>query len=138
MKYVVNRELAQKLQENGYPKDTTFYYQSPNEDEEHWTIVQRPMTFSEHNIPAPMADEIEEQLPLSTEDIGTTYYLNVWRDEEGTYTVSYMSADDPGNILDDNALYDSKSRVRALAKIWLWLRDNGYGLPGGINQSRPS
>lgn len=136
-KYVVSRELAQKLKDAGYPQET--YHMHVKWELSEWQVMPSDIGTDIHletlsgrrtdTVAAPMTDELLEQLPeyIPDSQVAGIYNLNiqkVYREYRATYGM---------------VLYVKDGRMpETLAQAWLWLRDNGYALPGGINQTKVS
>lgn len=148
-KYVTSLALSKKLKQNGYPQTTINHWERPVEDGElcpelEYFISDGDCEEHDHKpFAAPIAQELLEQLPfyiktgdargtfqLVIEKLSNEFYVCYAKPERGTF----HEIDNRGLICHEY----NDSLADALAVIWLWLRNNGYPLPCGINQSRTS
>jgi len=151
-KFVVSRSLAEKLRDAGFPQNTTYLwahyintnprFPSPspfviendgldNCGAEEW----RALDFC-----APMTDELLEQLP---DLIGRHHWLRFtpYKQTTGTYLAEWMRFTGDKGVFYDGSLglaVHGDTPANTLAEMWLLLRDRGYALPCGINQSKTS
>lgn len=123
--HVVSLEIAKQLKEAGWDKKTTFCWL---EIDDEWILDL--YANDKYNdvytsiIPAPLATEILEELPDKITLNTRTHWL--WIGKMKGYEMSYTTHDD-GDMpiaVDDESLPD------ALAKMWLYLKQNNL-LPSG-------
>jgi hypothetical protein len=124
-KYVVSRELAEKLKAAGYPQRTGEYVWSRNHkyEESKWYVVHtRGLHESDLMeyvfIAAPLSDELLEQLPGQIDGI---YDLGIWPGKDNRTLVGFAEPD--GGFQGDQ--YANKP-ADALAELWLWCKQEGH------------
>jgi len=147
-KYVVSLDLAKELKEAGWEK-YTIYVWAINVGEQHKTLVvpHAEVRHEKHEVwfgafakhyqeilPAPLAEEIIEGLPKKITD-EQTYRLRIERHDDH-YTVGYcydylFSYRQDKNIIAESVLrwlklITDSNISNALARLWLWLKENGY------------
>jgi hypothetical protein len=116
-KYVVSRELAEKLKEAEYPSNTVHYW--------HNQIVQSRFELlsrdkSVENIAAPMSDELLEQLPryIDINGVGHQFRIEPNSQHDAKWWISYSH-------INSIEMWD-ESLVNGLADMWLYCKANGY------------
>ena len=126
-KYVVSLDLAKKLKEAGWNKKTEFIWARGFVDLSAFKFKYG----GEEVLPAPLAEEILEELPKYIHEYveceRKTYYPTAEINEIG-YRVGYRT--EPVCLCDQiewlylSAPYDKLSD--ATAQTWLWLKEHGY------------
>ena len=127
----VSLELSKKLKEAGYSHTGLFYWvdvfepldppDKADEPKECWQLHHIGWFLNNqevyHLICAPTIAELTEQLP-ATIPTERPLRLTKWNKSEGGsfYTAHYGFIEGHSNI----------SMANALAKMWLWLNENGY------------
>lgn len=123
--HVVSLNLAKKLAAKKYPENTIGY----------WRKFGRPYRYEWElafpgipgggigSIPAPMTDEILEELPpiIQTKSNVKFYFEVAYAADHKRKAVGYFS-------LDEQVLINipALKTVDALAELWLWLKNNRY------------
>jgi len=129
-KYVVSLDLAKKLKEAGWEKKTEFIWARGFVDLSAFKFKYE----GEEVLPAPLAEEILEELPKKIID-DKTYRLRIEKYDDHYavgYCYDYLFSYQQGK----NAIVESVLRwlklitdsniSNALARLWLWLKENGY------------
>ena len=140
-KYVVSLDLAKKLKEAGWEKETVYWWVKTQRGirleairyvelypKQSYGIIWLDDAGKEEFMPlapAPLAEEILEELPKyiyeHVEGERKTYYLTVKIDKNG-YSIGY--SDELTEWLYLFTLFDQLSN--AAAQVWLWLKEHGY------------
>ena len=140
-KYVVSKDLAEKLKVVGYPQETQFSHEPIGND---WCVMATHDCVLGRSIAAPLSDELLEQLPeiVKDEDRPYAWRLEIKRLGSGV-TVSYTNdawVRDNKSALKrkgyadseiDNMIYAtmpvySDKPADALAELWIWVKEHGY------------
>ncbi len=119
-KYVVSRELAQKLKDAGYPKKSTVLVwwrlvDSKRKGKQEWFLAKRtPMLEIKpyEIVAAPLSDELLEQL--------RNYDFEIKSLNHETLSLVSDSLDEP------DAAILGKNFAEVLALLWLELNPNGH------------
>ena len=144
-KYVVSLDLAKKLKEAGWKKETVYWWVKtqhgirleairyielyPNQS---YGIIWLDDAGKEEFMPlapAPLAEEILEELPFKILTKSGEFYLTVETGRNKYYYVGYKQA---VRVYDywweDRWLHFLSAEIftNALARLWLWLKENGY------------
>ena len=116
-KYVVSLSLAKKLKEAEWAKETEFIWARGFVDlSAFWFKYD-----SEEVLPAPLAEEILEELPKRIAKPMITYLLDITPIKGGNI-IRYIEYNWLHVLIDKEAPKLSD----ALAQLWLWLKENGY------------
>lgn len=126
--YCTDLEIAKELEKNKFPYKSSFEYQVTQftGDGEYVDIVYNgngiitPTSDCTYTVYAQTSDEILKELP----PIFGPYQLTIAKCFI-YYQVSYKD-DNDGEIMNDSALFDDKKLSNALAKLWLYLKKEGY------------
>lgn len=111
-KYVVSRELAEKLKEAGFTQSTIHeWYQFSNGQ---WGVIVRATQIRDvaADFAAPLSDELLEQLPKDV-IIGTYIYAP-------KVVAEYRHGERRGH-----GRSQKLHLANALAELWLWCKENG-------------
>lgn len=114
-KYVVSRELAERLKAAGFPQLDNQYA---------WSVQSKYVLNMELReavdgwFAAPLSDELLEKLPAIIREYNPNKLLVVAKQESGSYWVAY---DDTAN----HGFFSDKP-ADALAGLWLWCKEQGY------------
>lgn len=119
-RFVVSRELAQKLKDAGYQKRSTILVwwrvvDSKRKNKQEWFLAKRtPMLEIKpyEILAAPMSDELLEKIPNVNDE-----RLTVWKLLSGGYSAEIPIKD---------GYYEAAKPVDALAQLWLGLKANGH------------
>jgi hypothetical protein len=132
-KYVVSRELAEKLKDAGYPQKSIYGWADETKVEKAYYFadvkgyillinVGLISDFYEHEyqpIAAPLSDELLEQLP---DVVNLDYGFVLTKSAHlGGYACGFMD--------DNTSTTESRKAdkpVDALAKLWLWCKENDH------------
>jgi len=111
--HVVSLEMAKKLKEAGWKKETEFWWSREKEQDKYKLTYSYSKFQSADPLPhfaAPLATEILEELPTS---INTEFIhdLTIRKDDEGFYNVHYGRT----------KLVTRKGLPDALATMWFYL-----------------
>lgn len=124
-KYVVSRELAEKLRDAGYPQYNSHFYWMQGFDEP--VKAYKTGEGILDDFAAALSDELLEQLPKEYKR--KELVISCGEDTEKTYA-GYAERDNYGYYtLDDNFYrdcFDADKPADALAQLWLWCVENGY------------
>ena len=118
--YCVDLEIAKELKENGFPqsKTSSLYYINDKEGKYYTnypdTIERKLKFYIDKIIHLPTSDEILKELPTGTriKKIDNGYFVK-------TYPYDFIFKEKLSN---------------ALAKMWLYLKKEGYIIENNINQ----
>ena len=116
--YCVDLEIAKELKENGFPQKTEYYWNlyqgkfqllNPSYAEDEWM-------FKEVDYSAPTTDEILKELPAKL----NKKELQLIKGSKDSFMVIYEYGTEnlPGQL--------DKKPCNALAKMWLYLKKEGY------------
>lgn len=121
---VPDAELCKELKENGYSQSSLFVWTKDYADTGYY-VTNNPTTHAGEagwNIAAPTIAEIGEQLPKINNLNGYTYRLTmIW----GTPSVALLY-NATGTDVDLYEHIYGMSEVEVLARMWLYLKKNGY------------
>lgn len=141
-KYTVSRELAQKLKDAGYPQKSFWSFGGDPLVDDKLQILDCGRVYHLKRddkswvfYAAPLSDELLEQLPRS---IPSKIYdgkkAELWlRKDDGKYFVWYYVTGIEDVESDFGAHADMPAN--ALAKLWLWAKENGHLKPKGSEES---
>jgi len=128
-KYVVSLELAKKLKEAGWEKETVYWWWERRSSSgklitQEARYKDDPPIFLDGNTveiiaPAPLAEEMLEELPKKITKHSLTYWLTM--DYDDAYIMTYSDCDWFAIVQSMD-----KKLSNALARLWLWLKENGY------------
>ena len=125
-KYLVSRELAEKLKAAGYPQNTQFGWDFDMDDngnnDGYYVTEQVGNEKVGYLTAAPLSDELLEQIPDTYEVKKGITGSFVMRKFKGIYVVGYMWAG-------SRIVYASHSADKpadALAELWLYCKENNY------------
>jgi len=139
-RYVVSRELAEKLKAAGYEQYESkyrYYYGDGYDglllDEHMWSQHFADEGIREGEIvAAPLTDELLEQLPnvIENKDDAYPYYLLVQNpfttDRRAHYHTVGGGSGRLRTTLNDTAIAVANKQCDALAELWLWCKEHGY------------
>jgi hypothetical protein len=129
-KFVVSRELAERLDGADYPQDTMYIWLRTFDGRSwsNWQLEPRKPASTwpagSEQFPAPLSDELLEQLP----EYGLVSIVN----SETDLTLDENGKPNKKWVLDytlERQGYPSviaNSPANALAKLWLWLKEHGH------------
>lgn len=123
----VSLEVAKKLKEAGWKKETIFHWAKDGEQDE--DIAEWIIQYSEDDSltcweswNAPQIHEILEELPDQIEDEKWGWYgLNLYQ-YGGEYTAYYQSHEDPLK----GTTHCGENPHDACALLWIWCKENKY------------
>ena len=119
-KYCVSLEIAKKLKEAGWKKETEFWWHETMKvelvDKVWYKGVKEDV--GGRFFPAPITDEILEELPYEIKIQDRFYWLCIEK-EPDHYIVFYKDENK-----DISEFREDKSLPNALAKMWLYLKSN--------------
>ncbi len=142
--YCVDLEIAKELEKNRFPQESNFYYSRNNGQEDikgnpiydfssidggkgRFDRIIDPRLRYEY-YPAPTSDEILKELPheinefwLRIEPVKDKYIVGYW--EEGHEDERRFD------------YFEEKKLSNALAKMWLYLKKEGYIIENNTNQA---
>jgi hypothetical protein len=129
-KYVVSRELAEKLFDAGYIQTSTefMYWHRRGNNKDVW-YVKSSRNWHEHSeafdhVAAPLSDELLEQLPVSVPDGQADNFFIMQRGRSGIF-VGYPNSQGVTSLSKFNPL-DHDKPADALAELWLWCKQEGH------------
>lgn len=126
----VNLELSKQLKSTGFPQDTehsSFCYYMNNGESALLQCPEGMWPFENKTFASPTADEILDQLPdRIVTDEGMCFDLNIWSNPSyPRWVVSYWWDEDTRRESGmDNKNISDNSLADALAKMWLYLKNN--------------
>jgi len=119
-KYVVSLDLAKKLKEAGWNKPKLHFWVKGEIGNPFVVDYELAKSF-EILAPAPLAEEILEELPKRITKPMVTYWLDISFIKRSNI-VKYIEYDWLHILIDKEAPKLSD----ALAQLWLWLKEHGY------------
>lgn len=126
-RFVVSKDLAQKLKDAGYPQKTEFYWHK-HWSNKIWTLEAKSLTDCGESLATPLSDELLEQIPKEIAGKRYLHYSTGWKRGEPSVLWSYrtndpyISAEEMGEFLDCSA----DTSANSLALLWLWCKANGH------------
>ncbi len=125
--FCVDLKIAKELKINGYPQNTNFYHEiyTYNDGSKENGFVDYNKFLGWENsddhtfFSAPISDEILKELPKEIE-YKFCYFLEILC-LTSSYNIFYQS--NGGEELKE---FDDKNLANALAKMWLYLKKEGY------------
>ena len=115
--YCVDLELAKELKEAEFPQKSEKWW---NQTRYGYELQRQKGYCYPLNYPAPTSDELLNQLPAWT-DSGQVGILK----EENSYRITFFINDEV-NYEDGYKEFNDKKLSNALAKMWLYLKKEGY------------
>lgn len=131
----VDLEIAKELKENGFPQNTILQWRFYDGSVENsFLITSRASGFGHGLIcHAPTSDEILKALPIIIRDnYNNDFSLRIDQTcDNGEKNVTYWSYESLNNFDDsefilDNKMCNDKKLPNALAKMWLYVKKEGY------------
>lgn len=119
-KYCVDRSIAKKLKENGFPQKTDFGYSrvmalSSKGTKKKW-VHGSPNSDAEDYVSSPFTEELLNKLPDRLN--GGYLFIQKWR---GFYEAFYHD-NDFKKIAFKSKVMQTKKLSNALAKLWIYIR----------------
>lgn len=111
-KYVVSLELAKRMKELGWKKETIFYWWQ-NTRTKNWRIINKKMPHG-GEYSAPLFAEIWEELFAFIVIDNKTYDIEFVKDDSNTNYIAYKESIDSENISEP------------AGEMWVWLVENKY------------
>ena len=129
-KYVVSRELAEKLKEAGFKQSGIYYhYQKNGPDSSHYGLYRAGNLLwvegSSSSIAAPLSDELLEQLP----DYTKIFRKNKGDEPRMSAGVISQNVNDP-TYVNGHVWRNAQKHPDSLAELWLYCKEHGL-LDGG-------
>lgn len=114
-KYVVSRELSEKLKAAGYPQMTVHYWHPKLTDGglDSWSG-------GDDAVAAPLSDELLEQLPM----IDNGYFPHLFKPNRAEPTSKWCANYYTGNHILHHV--EAAKPADALAGLWLFCKENGH------------
>jgi len=126
--YCVDLEIAKELKENEFPQNTFFIW---SKDREGDLITKKIFgnPYSEECTNAPTSDEILKELPNNIKDPNFHYFYHLKIEKspihDEMYLISYGITNQDRAWMEQYHI-DDKKLSNALAKMWLYLKKEGY------------
>jgi len=149
--YCVDLEIAKELKKNGFPQKSNYSYVLDYDNEwyfgcnkesinlihkEYLSLVDHFDDYNKQHIEelysAPTSDEILKELPLTIENEGKYHFLTIFRDfytpkePKQFYCIAYNDQDNRCLNAPDNLDIEDDKLSNALAKMYLYLKKEGY------------
>jgi len=133
-KYVVSLELAKRMEELGWNKETYFCWikisNAYNNQDYDWRIwskekLRATSDVSNETYPAPLFAEIWEELPMRIVNNGTIYYKRLQQiliNDSIWNRCKYVTIDELKQLI----FKDGEVPAKAAGELWSWLVENKY------------
>ena len=134
--HVTSLELSKELKAKGFPQESLFYWNKWSHHTEPWLLTKSEQAFykkegakdPEWVLSAPIATEIG--LPIVISQNGEDHNLNIYRPSQFLkgvdLSLGYQVGYENGVFSHDNIDIQSAPTLQeAMAKMWLYLKDNG-------------
>lgn len=125
-KYVVSLELAKRMKELGWKKETEFYWQRKTQNE-NYDIVRYNDDIYEDCLSAPLFAEIWEELPVTIEKkIGDRlgiFDLTMIKNNKNETIIVYFNQLFKRRLREGNKPCFNINPAEAIGELWCWLNE---------------
>ena len=125
---VTSLEVSKQLKENGWEKNTYFWWNPKTKKLLNLIDAQRHNLGNKWDpgyIPAPTFSEIWSELP-KTLQLKTRCRLVLNADDEVISYEAFYGTRDGGEWIPDQSFYIEDNLADACAETWIWLKQNNY------------
>lgn len=116
-RFIVSRELAEKLKAAGYPQKVAQFRWFVEPAGSGWSLIYQADD-NQWTVAAPLSDELLEQTPRK---------FIIFKASSGMYRAGELGMNDNEELVIEPFYWEQYvERADAAARLWLWCKENGH------------